>query len=59
MKLNLQELENKKKWTDKGYVLFDFDHEKIRENTAKRPEWVHFGAGNIFRIFQPPFASLF
>ena len=51
MKLNLQELENKKMWTDKGYVLFDFDHEKIRENTAKRPEWVHFGAGNIFRIF--------
>ena len=51
MKLNLQELENKKMWTDKGYVLFDFDYEKIRENTAKRPEWVHFGAGNIFRIF--------
>ena len=24
---------------------------KIKENTLKNPKWLHFGAGNIFRIF--------
>ncbi len=49
MKLNLNELKNKKAW--EGYKIFSYDHEEIRKNTTKRPQWVHFGAGNIFRIF--------
>jgi len=49
MKLNLKELEKKDAW--KGYKLFKYDHKKMVENTEKRPEWIHFGAGNIFRIF--------
>lgn len=49
MKLNLNELKDRSKWN--GYKLPEFDHEKILENTKKNPEWIHFGAGNIFRIF--------
>lgn len=49
MKLTLDELKNKSAWN--GYTLFDFDHAEILENTQKSPEWLHFGAGNIFRIF--------
>ena len=49
MKLNLNDLQDKSLWN--GYKIFDFDHAAVSENTRKRPEWVHFGAGNIFRIF--------
>lgn len=28
-----------------------YDVDKVRENTAISPEWVHFGIGNIFRMF--------
>lgn len=35
----------------KGYALPRFDREKVLANTIERPEWVHFGAGNIFRAF--------
>lgn len=31
--------------------VFSYDRERMIENTKKNPEWVHFGAGNIFRIF--------
>ncbi len=49
MKLTLDELKNKSAW--EGYKLFSYDHERIEKNTEERPVWVHFGAGNIFRIF--------
>ncbi len=51
MKLNLSELKNKASWQSRGYVLPDFDIEKIRKNTLESPIWLHFGAGNIFRAF--------
>jgi len=35
-----------------GYSLPAFDYETILKNTKKRPVWIHFGAGNIFRAFQ-------
>ncbi len=35
-----------------GYSLPEFDHAAVLDNTVSRPEWVHFGAGNIFRAFQ-------
>ena len=35
----------------KGYALPTFDRAAVTANTAARPEWVHFGAGNIFRAF--------
>ena len=51
MKLSISELKNKTFWQSKGYVLPNFDIEKVRENTLKAPIWLHFGAGNIFRAF--------
>ncbi|MCR5178371.1 MAG: mannitol dehydrogenase family protein [Lachnospiraceae bacterium] len=35
-----------------GYKLPMFDRETVRNATLKSPEWIHFGAGNIFRAFQ-------
>ncbi|MCR5674228.1 MAG: mannitol dehydrogenase family protein [Lachnospiraceae bacterium] len=35
-----------------GYRLPAFDFNAVKKNTDERPEWVHFGAGNIFRAFQ-------
>ena len=31
--------------------LPDFDIDKMRKETAEKPIWIHFGAGNIFRGF--------
>ena len=39
-------------WNKKNYQLPKFDRKKIAELTKKEPEWIHFGAGNIFRAFQ-------
>ncbi|OQA34178.1 MAG: Mannitol 2-dehydrogenase [Betaproteobacteria bacterium ADurb.Bin341] len=38
-------------WREKGYILPAFDRRKVMEATAKNPEWLHLGAGNIFRAF--------
>ena len=52
MKLsNKSILENKAAFESMGYALPAFDRETVAANTAARPEWVHFGAGNIFRAF--------
>lgn len=51
MKLNLKSLENKAVWLEKGYKLPEFDIEKVTRATHENPEWIHFGAGNIFRAF--------
>lgn len=49
MKLSLQSIQDKDSW--KGYHLPAYDPKKIAENTKKNPQWMHFGSGNIFRIF--------
>ncbi|MBQ3168308.1 MAG: mannitol dehydrogenase family protein, partial [Clostridia bacterium] len=51
MKLNLKALENKAVWQEKGYALPQYDVSAVAENTKKAPQWIHFGAGNIFRAF--------
>ena len=51
MKLNLNALENTNFWHERAVALPKFDVVKVRENTVKQPRWVHFGAGNIFRMF--------
>jgi len=51
MKLNISSLENTSKWASMDVKLPRFDIKEIKENTQKTPEWVHFGAGNIFRGF--------
>ena len=35
-----------------GYRLPAFNYSQVAENTKKRPVWIHFGAGNIFKAFQ-------
>lgn len=49
MELSLKSIQNKENWA--GYHLPEYDPVKIAENTAQRPQWMHFGSGNIFRIF--------
>lgn len=49
MKLSLESIRNKDAWN--GYHLPSYDPAAIAENTKKNPQWLHFGSGNIFRIF--------
>ncbi len=45
-------LEQSENYKARGYNLPSYDREMIKQNTLERPEWIHFGAGNIFRAFQ-------
>lgn len=45
-------LENREAWEAAGYSLPAFDVEAVKKETYEKPEWIHFGAGNIFRAFQ-------
>ena len=51
MKLSLQGIKDREAWKNAGIKLPVYDIEKVTEETKKAPVWVHFGAGNIFRIF--------
>ena len=50
--LNEKGLASRYEWEAKGYTLPQFDRVKMIAETKKAPQWVHFGAGNIFRAFQ-------
>ena len=51
MKLTLNGLKDTAAWNAADIVLPSYDVEKVASETKKSPVWVHFGAGNIFRIF--------
>lgn len=51
MKLALEGLKDTQAWRAAGITLPSYDIAQITERTKKAPVWVHFGAGNIFRIF--------
>ncbi len=51
MRLSEKELGNNKVWEDAGFDLPKFDREAMIKKTKENPEWVHFGAGNLFRAF--------
>lgn len=51
MKLTLEGLKDKSLWEAAGIGLPAYDIGAAAEETKKAPAWVHFGAGNIFRIF--------
>lgn len=51
LKLNKSSLNNQQAWKNIDVTLPKFDIDQIKANTQKAPEWVHFGAGNIFRGF--------
>ncbi|MCL2127972.1 MAG: mannitol dehydrogenase family protein [Treponema sp.] len=57
MRLTGRELSDKAQWEKAGIKLPEFDREAMIAATAKGPQWVHFGAGNIFRAFPAALAQ--
>ena len=51
MKLRGESLKDTSFWEKAGIALPRFDLKKMIAQTKASPKWVHFGAGNIFRIF--------
>lgn len=51
MKLNLDALKDIDAWETAGFKLPKFNIEQVKANTKINPNWIHFGAGNIFRAF--------
>lgn len=51
MKLSLKGIEDKTAWKNAGISLPRYDINALVNNTKSSPVWVHFGGGNIFRIF--------
>ena len=51
MKLTDAGLQDRARWEEAGYTLPSFDRTAMIRESEKNPTWVHFGAGNIFRVF--------
>ncbi len=51
MKLSLKGIRDTEEWSAAGIALPKYDVEAVAEKTRRNPTWLHFGAGNIFRIF--------
>ena len=51
MILNLNGLKNKESWKNIGVKIPTYNIEAHYRKTKETPRWVHFGIGNIFRIF--------
>ena len=51
MKLSYEGLKDRAAWESAGVSLPDYDAAALAERTKRDPMWVHFGIGNIFRIF--------
>ncbi len=51
MKLTAEGIRNTAAFEHAGISLPGYDVETVKEKTASSPTWVHFGIGNIFRIF--------
>ena len=51
MKLSYEGIKNKEAWEKAGIQLPSYDPEQVAEQTKTAPVWIHFGIGNIFRIF--------
>jgi fructuronate reductase len=51
MKLNYEGIKDRAAWNHAGVILPSYDPSETAAATRKAPEWLHFGIGNIFRIF--------
>lgn len=51
MKLSLETIKEKAAWEAAGIIVPSYDVEAVSVNTRTHPRWIHFGVGNIFRIF--------
>ena len=52
MKLTLEGIKDCEAWKRAGITLPGYDVEKVSEKAKEEPGWVHFGIGNIFRIWK-------
>ncbi|HEY9575603.1 MAG TPA: mannitol dehydrogenase family protein [Lachnospiraceae bacterium] len=51
MELTYQGIKDRKFWEIAGIKLPDYCPEEVSKKAIESPRWVHFGIGNIFRIF--------
>lgn len=51
MQLTIKGIQTKTPWEKAGIVLPGYDVEKVSARAKEAPQWVHFGIGNIFRVF--------
>ena len=51
MKLSREGIKDRKAWEEAGVSLPSYNYEAAQDKAKASPEWVHFGIGNIFRIF--------
>lgn len=51
MKLTMDGIKEQEAWEKAGIVLPGYDVEKAAKKARQEPQWVHFGIGNIFRVF--------
>ena len=51
MKLTRAGIKDRVAWEKAGITLPGYDVEAVSEKAKKEPVWVHFGIGNIFRVF--------
>ena len=51
MKLSINGIKEQEAWKKAGIALPGYDVETASEKAKENPVWVHFGIGNIFRVF--------
>lgn len=51
MRLSKSSINDRAAWEAINVKLPQFDIDEVAKNTKEKPQWVHFGAGNIFRGF--------
>ena len=51
MKLTLEGIQDAAAWKSVGIVLPSYDVQAAQKKAVEAPKWVHFGIGNIFRVF--------
>ncbi|MGN1165846.1 MAG: mannitol dehydrogenase family protein [Lachnospiraceae bacterium] len=51
MELTLNGVKNREEWEKANIALPSYDIEAVVKASKENPQWVHFGIGNIFRIF--------
>ena len=51
MNLTLDGLKKTEQWQEANIQIPNYNVEDVIERTKENPIWIHFGIGNIFRIF--------
>lgn len=51
MQLSINGIKDRESWKKAGIELPGYDVREVADRAIKEPMWVHFGIGNIFRVF--------